>query len=370
MFPKIFKNDTKVQILSHQSVNFLSTLTKETVIKRLKKEGIAAFTTPDIVTTYGDPWKDSRITGNITITTGAGCCSFTKNPERWYLFPISRLELAAVGLVEDDLVRWIKYLNDLKIGFGYLYFGEQPASDDTFKTWTGKKPSISSFGVNEDRYSRKENNYFWVCVPRWPIGTNRNVPYLHWIYLRYLINSTRTQNHDLAASTEKLEYYNIPRLIFSLIDDYGLEPFRAFMYCIAMSPWYSGYGLAYSDYPDYPDDRTENLHPDIGVSAAKFKKTWFTCLPLDGSMNNMLSARNNNHPQLLDKNGKSLVFTAKHESYKCFELFKARDIKGLIAYLDRLYYPSKTKNKESGTKKTATKAIRSIARKAKAPTHK
>jgi hypothetical protein len=31
-------------------------------------------------------------------------------------FPIHRLELANVGLTEDDLLEWLKFLNDLKIG--------------------------------------------------------------------------------------------------------------------------------------------------------------------------------------------------------------------------------------------------------------
>ncbi len=335
MFPREIKNDATIRISSHQAIVFATEWSNEKVIAAIKERGIAGFVDPDGKTTWGMSYNDQRITAAPTVQLGAGCCSFSKNPTFFYLYPIHRNELAAVGLKEDDLIQYLKMLNDMKVGFNYLYFGEQEAPVEAQK-WTQPVSNASTIPVDSRRYPN--NTFYWIgSAPTQGKNLNsneynHNPPYIHWIYLRYLINQHPSGNDgDYNTSPEVLWcYYNIPRVMMKLVEEYGLTPFRAFLYTHAACTWYSGYGMTYSD---HITEGVAKYTADLGISKATFKlllnnKTY------DGSMNNMLSAHNNSS-KVCQEN--KIVLTAKHNQKMSVKLAREGNWVEFVDYLDKCY---------------------------------
>lgn len=365
MFRNVFKNDATLSISGHQALTFNTGWTKAKVTAQIRKRGIAGFLEKDNKGVgYGiTPYKDDRVIGTVNVQHMASCCSFTKDPEKWYLFPIHASELAVVGLEEDDLIRWIKTLNGMKVGFKYLYFGAQEGGSWTDKWFKGEKHNGIS-PISKERYSSA--TLFWVAVPKLNsrgkngIVTNINpkIPYMHWIYLRYLINYQTSSGNSVPINIPKLSYYNIPRVMMTLIDEHKLPAFKAFMYTMVAAPWYSGWGICYSDYGGNTptEDNNKNAYPNytmyypyLGVTAAQFKALMHGPTS-NGTMNATLCSQNTSNVVKELK----LDLTALHSPNKCFEYIKQGDLKGFIAYLDSLYHPKKAKAKSNG-KKSKTK---------------
>jgi hypothetical protein len=151
----------------------------------------------------------------------------------------------------------------------------------------------------------------------------------------------------MEAHVYRKPFYFIPRTLFYMVDVLGLKPYKAFLYTAVASAWYSGHGLCYSDY------NSASTAPDIGVTATDFKEIWKVA-PRDGSMNNMLTASNDNNPGF--KNVKKKTFSAKHSPMKCWTLYQQGNLKGVVEYLDSVYFPKKAK----------PKTIRNVTKKAKA----
>lgn len=342
MFPRNFKNDAKMKICNHNAIQFTTTLSKQKVVAAIKSKGIAAFVTPDKVNTFGAVYEDKRISTTPTYQRNAGCCSFTKDPSFWYLYPIHKAELANVGLTEQDIINWLKYLNDLRVGFKYLYFGEQEGGNKANETW---RIGTSS---NTERYPN--NTYYWIGVQSFPTSTSKNIPYLHWIYLRYLINGTTSSN--VSSGTYHHAYYNIPRVIMYMVEKLGMKPFKAFMYSLAVGAWYCGYGLAYSDYD------ISNTVPDLDITAAQFKIIWQNC---SGYVNHMLTTQ-----QSVPIGVNKKAFEPKHDPTFCWNLYNKGQIKEIVKYLDKCYYPIKVKAKPKAkanvTKESSAKAKGKIPR--------
>lgn len=303
MFSRKFANDATNAIHHHRAIHFLPNqgTTNEEIIKQIQKQGIAKYCQPDSFDSkyQAHIFNDGRFAQySFKIQTFAGCCSFTKTAGNFYLFPIHKTDLASVGLVEEDLLLWIKKFNDLKVGFNYLYFGEQPAPEVT-----GMKEVSNWMAPHYN--SKEENIFYWVGVP--VVDPNsRLIPYLHWVTLRYLWNARQSGNNSyriFGASSDKemLGYYNIPRVTMMFHEDYKVPFLKAFLYAHIVHPWCFGNSLAYSDYmglsgmldqgngrDPVPYDYKKSLYqaPCVDLKRSQFKELWAN---YPGGLNTMLT---------------------------------------------------------------------------------
>jgi hypothetical protein len=343
MFPTSFSNDAKIQITNHRGIMFNSDFSYDTVLSRLNKpDGINSFLKRDDTgsNVYGPLYKDNRINGNYTAYTAAGCCAFTKNHTMWYLYPIHEEELTNVGLDEQDLIKWINYLNNLKVGFKYLYLGEQ------------------SIGIAQanfmDRYSlRPTNKFYWVAKA--PEGTindniNPNIPYLHWIMLRYLFNGQVTpEQHNLLKPKLKLAYYNIPRITMYFHEKLGLSALKSLLYALVTSNYYSGYGIAYTDYmgqkgiskTQYGDgqvarDYTAQQAPCLRFTREQFKQVWHNRCTT-GNMNSMLTQRNFTGENAKIKGLKDMEAPYVKDIHALYDLFAEGKYVEFVKAIDKSY---------------------------------
>lgn len=295
MFPRKFVKDHKFDVTNHNAIVFHTEQKKADIIDKIMKMGIASFVTPDNpqAGAYGNQFKDSRISGLPQYIASAGCCAFTKNAAQWYLFPIHSKELANVGLVEDDLVEWITFLNSMRVGFEYLYFGQQPAPTTDVVPSNWRNSTRGNDGI-----------YYWVGMPAFGANALPAKPYLHWICLRYMFNtqvSTMNQSFD---KVRRLNYYHIPRITMFLHQEHKLTKVKAFLYAHLASPFYSGYGLCYSDYmltdtewasQNRTKEQIDTNHSvyDVFVNlrVPEFKALW-AIRTYNGAMNTMLTQSN------------------------------------------------------------------------------
>jgi hypothetical protein len=194
MFSRKIANDHTHALTCHNAVHFNTELPQKQVTELLLKMGVAAFLTPDDPEEYkkfnGKPYKDSRIQGAPSFRNRAGCCAFTKDPNQWYLFPIHADALANTGLTEEDLVYWIKFLNDMRVGFKYLYLGAQEGNARCQEAWVQRGTS----------FCFSTNTAYWVAVPKFAVNTDAKKPYLHWIALRYLINTSASASNMILTT--------------------------------------------------------------------------------------------------------------------------------------------------------------------------
>lgn len=356
MFPTKFANDAQYPITTHQSIHFLSAWPKKRVVDFVKKEGIAKFVTADVIPqpeSYQPPvYHEGRIIGAPAIVSRSGCCSFTKDPKRWYFFPIHRNELSNVGIVEDDLIAWLKFLNDMRVGFKYLYFGRHESIPSTEKLWVLKQ---STYANEIERIT--DNTFYWVAVSPTE-GGHSLIPYLHWICLRYLINSYTSNNmiNELKAGT-RLAYYNIPRIAMFLHEHVGVPKLKAFLYAHVAHPFYCGYGLAFTDYMGQPSGyniQDKNYYiqtypaPCVNLTATEFRKIW-AAGSANSSMNLMLTESNVSH--LVNKNTGITALPGYNKPNEGYALFNAGKYKEYVKYVDDFY--RQLKPKKDGQKKAA-----------------
>lgn len=333
MFPKVFENISNYNKTAHKALSFATTLSKTKVLNLIKKMGLDKFLTQDHYSTISDYdyssiptkklYKNDRIAG-IVQAHNAQCCSFTKDSSKWFLFPFTEDELKRTGVSLDDALNYIKRLNDLKVGFKYLYLG------------------YSSIGKPAGPISMTGVNAHWFAVPKGANGTKYHYMYLHWIFLRFLVNSYST-----SGVIPSLPYYNFPRIFMYLIEDLGVNPWKAFLYTQAASGWAPYYSMCYSD------NTTAINIPDLGISSKQFKAIWKVGCH---NMNCMISTANTT-PAYID--GVAIKLQGKHDPLKSTSFIKEAKIKEFVEYMDSIYYPEK--------KKKVSKAKASIDGKKKVP---
>lgn len=360
MFPVDFKPSHKTTIHAHNAIYFSTTLSNAKVRKLLAaKGGIAKFLSidkeaPSSWSTSGC-FSDGRINGLPYVYNRQQCCSFTKNTQNWYLYPINRGELTNVGLEPDDLVEWIKCLNASKMGFKYSYFGMQPASDIKTSTHGSQISWNNQSGMVKDEF-------YWVGVEpcaKWlkePCA-NGQVPYLHWIVLRYLINTWVTTSSLVPG--KNLPYYMIPRATMLFHKKYGLEFSKAFFYAHLTGVYYSYYSLAYTDYMGLKlgnNDYSANKAPCVNLTATEFKKLWrntqgynMNTLLTDNNMFPTTEAGKKLFPKGLKLNTPYLEIDSPLKSNKTesvrhiMDLFTKGDYEGFIKHIESAHNPTKRK---------------------------
>lgn len=334
MFPKVFETISGYNKTVHKALSFATTLTKTKVVNLIKKIGLEKFLTQDYYGPIYDYsasntkkyWNDDRISGAV-LGHNAQCCSFVKTSDKWFLFPFTEAEFKQVGISLDDALSYIKKLNDLKVGFKYLYLG------------------YSSVGKGGTIISMEKDNAHWFAVPKPASGTKYHYMYLHWIFLRYLVNSYQTGGQNVPG----IPYYNFPRIFMYLIEDLGVIPWKAFMYTQAAAGWASYYSMCYTDYATSP-----NI-PDLGITAKQFKEIWKAGC---SNMNSLLTSNNNMLP-IID--GKRLIMNGRHDPTQSTKLVRAGKMQEFVDYMDSVYYPqkkkkvSKAKESTDGKKKGSTK---------------
>jgi hypothetical protein len=354
MFSRKIGNDHKENVLSHNAVFFQTQLPNKKIVKLLCEKGVAGFLHQDVEGDMNDNsnwnkqfYKDGRITGAPSYKNRSSCCSFTKGNGLWYLFPIHKDALANVGLTEEDLVKWISYLNSMRVGFKYLYLGLQDGNEYMQNNWVNSRKD----------YCYTTNQAYWVAVPKFD-DNNFRLPYIHWIALRYLINtnissvnfiydSVKNKNVTTLGEKERFSYYNIPRITIMLNEDYGLPKLKAFLYAHLANPFFSYYGLFYSDYPNITLRK-----PDVGLNNKEFKDMWH----YDRSssvLNDMLTQSNDT--AALNVIGRK--FSAPYDGFHLFKLVDAGDWKSFIKHIQTSYNKKGKKSKITKKKTNVKKEV-------------
>lgn len=325
MFPKELQESAKLAVGLHTAITFLSEFSNLKVTRLLKEKGIAGFIAPDLTAPNNNNsyYKDDRIAGLPTYAHNSQCCAFTKDATRWYLFPFTKAELDGVGIKEEDLIAWVTLLNDMKVGFKYLYLGEQTAPQQLF----------DRMGNSRSAQRWPDNKAYWVAVPRLitpALNKATLKSYYHWICLRYLINYSKP-NLTSCKAYSSLPYFNIPRLVYIFINDYGLDAFKAFLYAQICFPWMAYYGFTYTDSINYKDSPTPTYSiPDAGITAAEFKALWAE--GSGGAMNNLVTSSNST----AQKAGLRLP-VGKHDPLTLYAFNHSRNYQGMIDYLEKCY---------------------------------
>lgn len=323
MFSKSFKVDHKNTRNGHNAIYFETKLSNEEIIKKLNEMGIADFVKPDKEASgYNNPtYNDKRIEGVYYTAIFAGCCSFSKRPQSWYLYPISEHALKNTGLDEQDLIEWIHFLNATEAGFEYLYFGEQALP-------TAYASRLNEVGGSEYNKCAKSKQY-WVAVPP-HLEDNRNLQYLHWIALRYLINTTcSTSSYE--CGNHRLPYYMIPRATMMFNKEYGIPKLRAFLYAHLTASYYSYYGLAYTD-----QYNTEVYKPCVHITRTQFKEL-IKNATVNGTMNELLTSNNYNNNSANKKIVGLKNLDAPYNLVTLHNLFAKGDYEGFLDHIKESY---------------------------------
>jgi hypothetical protein len=324
MFSRKFVNDHKGSRQSHHAVSFTSSLSRKEVIKLLIKMGVAKFITEDNTPKEMDlynpnftRYNDNRIAGAPQYHVSSQCCAFTKNSQRWFLFPIHEKDLENTGFDGEDLVKWIMFLNGMKAGFEFHYLGVQEGNTYTHKNMYR--------GWGKDR-----NSFHWVLVPANPTGVHYKKTYLHWIFLRYLINTTASEAHMLDIKAKRLAYYNIPRITMMLHEDFGVPKLKALMYAHLAYPFYYYYGFIASDCFNTDDNP---IKADVSVTAEEFKHL-LSNDSITGA-NNMLAISQNASPTV--RSYRKRDYAAPYKPSVLWALFEKGDYEGFIKHIKDSY---------------------------------
>lgn len=321
MFPTKFINNAKISNVHHNAIYFQSAMSNDEIVEMLLDKGIEAFITPDKAANIYDPpgYSDKRILSLVT-RINAGCCSFSKTKDVFFLYPITLEELKNVGLNEEDLVEWLHYLNSMEAGFNYLYFGKQPYPKAFHVQMTGSDKIFIE--------RRNSKDVFWVGVPSVDKSDSQNKPYLHWIALRYLINTTVSNNSVglIGKDCKRLAYYNIPRITMFFHKEFKLPKLRAFLYAHIANPFYSYYSLAFSDYMGYKSGsidfaRAGQQAPCVHVTREQFKAIFDASNGL--SMNPLLTQMVYDGQEAFKKIRNLKNLAAPYDFEKLFQLFEA-----------------------------------------------
>jgi hypothetical protein len=307
MFSRNFKPDHKKECTYHGFVMSPDERAKEVIIEEIMKGGLNTYF--------------AKRSLNVNM---ANCCSATKNAGYWFFFAIPRARLANVGLDEQDLIRWLNFLNTMKAGFEYYYFGEQQPSVEMLK--------------NLENYEDKSNTYYWVGVPRFG-GENWKLPYLHWIALRYLTNTeVGVFNREPNRTETTAPYYLIPRITIMLHEEHKLPKLRAFFYAHATLPFYYYKCMCYAGHvwsiPNLEQAQQHQL--DVGVLTTEFRRIWKTG---SANMNCMFTPANNTYKGITDIRTLRAPYNIRIAS----KLFEEGKYNEFIKYLRGSYRPKKEK---------------------------
>jgi hypothetical protein len=250
MFPRKFANNATYGSDYHRAICIAPRVgqTNEFFIEKLRNGGIATYCEPYKYDEYGCPEVDENNPDSpeeLMIVKNASCCAFTKDTRFFYLFPVHKSELASTGLVEEDLLQWLTKFNSLKVGFNFVYFGEQLAPECTHAM------KNLDWRVNQNPESKKDNTFYWVGVPVFEDKANINKPYLHWVVLRYLWNC-KISGHGMKSALDEdnvqyLAYYNIPRVTMLLHEEYNLPFLKSFLFAHAAHSWCRSNSMCHSN---------------------------------------------------------------------------------------------------------------------------
>jgi hypothetical protein len=332
-FSRKFANDAISAATYHRSIYFTPSegTTNEQIIKKIQEVGIASFCQPDYWNVDGYAvFNDNRFPiGQFKIIQNASCCAFTRNAGYFYLFPIHREEL------------WIKKFNDQKVGFEYLYFGEQAA------------PACTNVGEPHQWFSNypsthRNNIFYWVGVPVFD-QVNILKPYLHWVALRYLWNGlvSGTNRTVVLPNAPRLAYYNIPRVTMMLHEDYKMSFLKAFLYAHAAHPWNYGNSMCFSDYMgvsgnnrdigDYNFKASGLTGPCLNITKARFRALWEAYgKKYNVKLNEMLTQNAMKYLGGADLKGLTSLKQA-YDGHKVLELFSKGDYAGFIKEIKDSY---------------------------------
>jgi hypothetical protein len=339
MFSRNFTRDHKREKVNHNAISFMSNLPKEEIIQKLVAMGVESFINPDSVRTTANmydmnfkPYNDNRIVGNVTFHSNSQCCSFTRNSQRWFIFPIHNNYLDNTGFDADDMLKWIKFLNDMNAGFEYRYLGYQEAT-------LGGGIS-NSFRENNSSEGR---SFHWVLVPASGANVHFKKTYLHWIFLRYMINTTHSlqnmhayTNASIMGEKMRLPYYCIPRIAMMFHEDYNVSRFKSLLYAHLANPFYYYYGFIPSD---LITDNASIHKADVSIKAKEFKQ--LLCEDASTGANSMLSVE-----RVSSENFKKMIGRwpeAPYNHIELFKLFDAGDYKGFIKHIKDSYKALKAK---------------------------
>jgi len=334
MFDRKFYDNYKVNVTYHNALQFMSGLSKKKVIQLLLSKGIESFITPDNVTINrmsGDrveEYSDNRIVGNMLVRINSQCCSFSKSPGYYYLYPIHETELNNTGFTGDDLVEWIKWLNDANMGYEYYYLGVQ----DNITEFDNRLQ-----GTHTIMKGNNDNSFHWVLVPAFGDNASAKIPYLHWISLRWMINTTVREPKSVVKS-----YPNIVRAAKMFNEDYGISKIRSLFYANIAAPYYSYYSIFHSDNMySMPDNK-----PDVHINSATFKKL-LNCSATN--MNNTMVV--SQMYSLVFKNLGVSKLMAPYDVSILHNLFAKGDYEGFISHIRKSYLLIKRKKNVRKTKK-------------------
>ena len=145
-----------------------------------------------------------------------------------------------------------------------------------------------------------------------------------------------------------------------LHEDFGVPKHRAFLYAHLANPFYSGYGLAFTDYMGvtfknpYGTDIDYNKSqpaPCVNLTADQFKKLWNNSV--SPNMNSLLTHLNHGAFTGNTKVEGLKNLNAPYDCMKLYALFDAGDYKGFIQCIEDSYKPEK-KKKDGKTRKKKT----------------
>lgn len=139
--------------------------------------------------------------GNFTVRQhlpSQRCCSFTRNSSYDLKVFIQKPWLEIYGYNEADLLRWLKFLKEMGVGFDYIYTGKSPL----IKQLGGHERNIK-YSLYNGLLTTGTEGCYTVILPKQKVA-KRN--YLCFILLRYMYN-------DL--------YWSIPGLAMQIKNSLG-----------------------------------------------------------------------------------------------------------------------------------------------------
>jgi hypothetical protein len=355
MFPRVFKNDAKHTLNSHYAVVFNIFESSKNTISKIKKMGITAFLEPDRIDldSYNRTIRihyDDRRMINAAFLREQGCCAFTRNSSYFYLFPIHKNELANTGITEQELIQWIEFLNGMRVGFKYSYFGEAEGPTITAEATILNSTNRHCWSNFRSEWRGRDNRYYWIGVEKFGSETILK-PYLHWVCLRYLINSTTSSfNCSGMKSTSRLAYYNIPRIAMFFREEMKLTKLKSFLYAHVASQFNSGNSFAFSDIMGLDKLNPSYQAPCLNVTSKQFQEIWSEN---NGSLNYTLTKHFYDGSERIRAIEGLKNLDAPYDPNLIHELFDKGDYEGFVKHIEDSY----KKLNENELKKEKTKTI-------------
>jgi len=349
MFPKDFvKSIPGYHVNSHMGVSFSTNKSKIQTLNAIKKMGIGNFLQEDNPIKYNSfeynygknktkLYNDDRIVGSPILHSMTQCCSWTKASDRWFLFPFPESNFKAVGITIDDALHYIKSLNDLNVGFKYLYLGLQEGGERL-------KPI------------RATGEFHWFAVPKTANKDGNHPPYhimyLHWIFLRMLVNT----HYNDGFHIQSLPYFNFPRIFMYMMEDLKVAPWKAFLYTHATTAWYNYYSMTHA-HADINNPLHKFMVPDLGITKKDFKAVWTSGTT---NMNDAFTAGSN---EFFKTKKLNITLEGKHDVNTCISLWSGKQYHEFVQYMDSVYSSESKKKADSSKAKLITRGKKSATKK-------